>query len=151
MKKIIGAMLFVLLIIAGSVLNAGCSRAAPKIDSTPEVIPQTANVSSITIQDAYKLIQDNRDNPGFIIVDVRTADEFSSGHLANAVNIDFYSPDFKSNIDKLDRNKEYLIYCRTGIRGAAAIKIMKELGFTRVYNLAGGIVQWIDAGYPVLQ
>ena len=83
-----------------------------------------------------------------MIIDVRTADEFNSGHLAKAVNIDYYSPNFKSNIAKLDRNIEYLIYCRTGVRGAAATQIMLDIGFTRVYNLTGGILEWTKAGYP---
>jgi rhodanese-related sulfurtransferase len=97
------------------------------------------------------LIQNNKVNLDLIIIDVRTPDEFNGGHLANAININYYSPEFKSNIDKLDRNKEYLIYCRTGVRGTGATQIMIDLGFTRVYNLAGGIVQWIDAGYPTLK
>ena len=114
----------------------------------PTVTPPAVTVPTISTQDAFVLIQKN---PGLIIIDVRTPDEFNGGHLANAININYYSPEFKSNIDKLDRNKEYLIYCRTGVRGTGATQIMIDLGFTRVYNLAGGIVQWIDAGYPTLK
>jgi rhodanese-related sulfurtransferase len=111
----------------------------------------TASVPSISVQDAMALIQKNKNNPDFIIIDVRTVDEFNSGHLADAVNIDYYSPDFKTNISKLDRNKDYLIYCRTGIRGTASTRIMLDLGFTRVHNLSGGIVEWISAGFPTVK
>jgi rhodanese-related sulfurtransferase len=105
----------------------------------------------ISVQAAYDLIQKNKDNPDFIIIDVRTADEFNSGHLAGAVLLDYYSPYFKTTLDTLERNKEYLVYCKTGIRGTAAVRIMIDLGFNRVHNLSGGIVQWIEAGHPTVQ
>jgi rhodanese-related sulfurtransferase len=136
----------------------GVSQPASSPSSTPPLSPTPALTAAVTaadteinVQEAFSLIQRNKANPDFIIIDVRTAEEFDSGHLAGAVNIDFYSPDFKANLDKLERNKEYLIYCRTGIRGAAATRIMIELGFTMVHNLSGGIVQWIEAGYPTVK
>lgn len=85
-----------------------------------------------------------------MIIDVRTLEEFKSGHLADAVNIDYKSPDFRTNVDKLDRNKEYLIYCRSGARSAGAARVMLDLGFTRLHNLTSGITGWISAGYPTV-
>ena len=145
--------------------NVGCSEngavsVAPTNSTTsqannPSVLPQLGTpttsftaVSTINVQDAYKLIQNNKDNQNFVILDVRTNDEFKSGHINGAINIDYYSPDFKDKIIQLDRNKEYLVYCRTGIRAAASVQIMLDSGFTKVQNLSGGIVQWINAGYP---
>jgi rhodanese-related sulfurtransferase len=152
MKIIFWIQLIALLLVAGSGLIIGCRQSLQQTDSTSlTAVDPATNMSAISTRDAFILIQNNQDNPDFIIIDVRTAGEFAGGHIANAVNIDYYSPDFKSNLDKLDRNKEYLIYCRTGIRGAAAIKIMIELGFTRRYNLSGGIVQWVDDGYSILE
>jgi rhodanese-related sulfurtransferase len=121
---------------------------APPAETAPA---NTAVLTEIDVQSAHDLIRKNQDNPDFIIIDVRTATEFNNGHLAGAINIDFYSPDFKSSIDRLARNKEYLIYCLTGIRGAAAIRIMIDLGFNTVHNLSGGITQWMAAGYPTVQ
>jgi rhodanese-related sulfurtransferase len=118
---------------------------AATVSAAPVVTP---GVPSISVADAFSLIQANQGNPDFVIVDVRTSDEFNNGHLAGALNIDYYASDFKSNLDKLERAQEYLIYCRTGIRGAAAVGLMLELGFNRVHNLTGGIVQWNAAGYP---
>ena len=63
--------------------------------------------------------------------------------------IDFYSNTFEMELDKLDKNNSYLIYCRTGRRTGLTIDIMKDLGFFEVYNMLGGITQWIDQGYPV--
>ena len=101
-------------------------------------------------RDAYNLIQQNLNNPGFIIIDVRTADEFNSGHIAGAINIDYESPQFTADVSKLDKNKQYLVYCATGIRGAAATQIMISLGFKDVQNMAGGITAWIQDGYPTV-
>jgi phage shock protein E len=147
------------------VLNNSCAAAMPAsttpaspIVTPPSVLPSsiprtnTTSVSSVvvptmSVEDAHDLIQNNLDNPNFIIIDVRTADEFSGGQLTNAVDLDYYAPNFVSNVDKLDQNKKYLVYCQTGIRGAAATQILLDLGHTRVYNLMGGIVQWINAGY----
>lgn len=69
------------------------------------------------------------------ILDVRTEDEFSESHLKDAINIDFLSSDFKSKIEKLDRNKSYKVYCRSGNRSGKAEKLMKEIGFKNVENI----------------
>jgi rhodanese-related sulfurtransferase len=138
--------------IPGVTQPASSPSGTPPPNSTPALTAAiTAADTAISVQDAFTLIQQNKSNPDFVIIDVRTADEFNSGHLEGAVNIDFYSPDFKANLDKLERNKEYLIYCRTGIRGAAAIRIMLDIGFTMVRNMSGGIVQWNEAGYPTVK
>jgi rhodanese-related sulfurtransferase len=153
-------------LLISSTLNTGCTQAgpttaapSPSAFTQPAILPTgapkptettavTPAVPTINIQDAFKLIQNNQGNADFIIIDVRTADEFNNGHLASAINIDYYSSDFKPAVDKMDRSKTYLVYCRTGIRGEAATQIMVDLGFTRVQNLAGGIVEWVNAGYP---
>jgi rhodanese-related sulfurtransferase len=113
----------------------------------PTTTPSVIDVPTISTLDAYNLIQNNKDNPSFIIIDVRTVDEFNSGHIANAINMDYYAADFKSIIGKLDINKQYLVYCRTGIRGTGATQIMVDLDFKDVHNLLGGIVQWINDRY----
>ena len=114
----------------------------------PTVTPPAVTVPTISTQDAFVLIQKN---PGLIIIDVRTADEFNSEHIANAINMDYYSPDFKSIVDKLDKNKQYLIYCRSGVRGTGATKIMLDIGFKDIYNLTGGIIRWIQDGSPTVK
>ena len=101
---------------------------------------QIKNISSET---AKKLIEGNKDNKNFIILDVRTKEEFDSGHLENAVNLDMYSPDFQNQIDKLDKNKTYLVYCEKGGRSrACAEKIMTPMGFQDIYNLEHGFSEW---------
>lgn len=75
---------------------------------------------------------------GAVVLDVRTRGEFSEGHIPRAVHIDVMSPSFAGAIEKLDRNKTYLVYCRSGNRSGQACSIMTAKGF-KAYNLAGGI------------
>ncbi len=86
-----------------------------------------------------------------IILDVRTSEEFQMGHIKNAHNIDFYSPDFVTKISQLDKNKTYFIYCHSGNRSGQTFSLMKKLGFTTVYNLQYGINDWKQNNFPLVQ
>lgn len=78
-----------------------------------------------------------------VILDVRTENEFSEGIIASAVNIDINSGQhFVNALDALDREKEYFVYCRSGMRSAKACEIMNQLGFEKAYSLTGGIIEW---------
>ena len=98
-----------------------------------------------------ELIQNNQGNMDFIIIDVRTPEEFSEAHIGNSINIDFYSETFREDLDRLDKGKTYFIYCRSGNRSGQAMQITKELGFKEVYNLSVGIKEWISAGLPIVK
>ena len=134
-----------LLLVTGVVLAGGC--ALTKIE-TPKQETPTKIIEHISPQDASTLIQENQNNPGFVIIDVRTPEEFAEGYIENAINIDFYAETFRDDIYQLDKNKTYLIYCRSGRRSADALGIKAEFGFTEVYNLLGGIIDWKAAGLP---
>ena len=84
-----------------------------------------------------------------VLIDIRTVEEYNSGKIAGATNLDFYSSFFRADLDLLDKNKTYLIYCRSSSRSSYAINIMKDLGFSEVYELRGGINNWMSAGLPV--
>ena len=71
-----------------------------------------------------------------VLLDVRTPEEYMSGSVPNSINIDVMDTDFKTKIDILDKNKEYIVYCRSGNRSTIASSIMATNGFLRVYNLA---------------
>lgn len=96
------------------------------------------------------MIDANLDNTDFVILDVRTPEEFSDGHLKNATLMDFYESSFSDDLAKLDKEKTYLVYCRTGSRSAQAAEMMIELGFKNVYNMVGGIIQWRELGYETV-
>ena len=76
-----------------------------------------------------------------MLIDVRTPAEFASGSIKNAKNIDVLSPDFKKQLNSLDKEKEYFLFCRSGNRSGQGCSTMAEQGF-KVYNLKGGIDAW---------
>lgn len=84
--------------------------------------------------------------PNAQLIDVRSPKEFDSDHLEGAVNIDYNSPEFKSEIEKLDKSKPTFVYCLSGGRSASAIQTMKELGFTNLTELEGGMLKWRNSG-----
>ncbi|WP_029038439.1 rhodanese-like domain-containing protein [Salinimicrobium xinjiangense] len=78
-----------------------------------------------------------------VILDVRTEAEVEEGHLPGAKNIDIYKgQEFIDEIDQLDRDKNYYVYCRSGARSAQACTLMDQKGFKTTYNLLGGFSQW---------
>ena len=109
---------------------------------------QTQIFKDVTPKEASALIQKNNENPEFIILDVRTPEEFANGHIENAVNLDYYVKTFLDDLDRLDKTKTYLIYCRTGSRSGKAFKFMKDLKFQKVYHMVGGIKRWQAEGLP---
>lgn len=86
-----------------------------------------------------------------VVLDVRTPDEFRSGHLKNAVNVDYTAPDFEQQLAKLDRLKPYLLHCAGGGRSTKALPVLQKLGFEDVRHLDGGIQAWQNAKLPVVK
>ena len=115
--------------------------------AAPDQEAQIQIIEDITTPEALALIENNRNNPEFVIIDVRTPEEFAEGHIENAVNIDFYSATFRDDLDKLDKDKTYLIYCRSGRRSGLAVPMMQELDFMEVYDMLGGIARWTAEGF----
>jgi rhodanese-related sulfurtransferase len=78
-----------------------------------------------------------------VILDVRTEEEYNDGIIPDAINIDIYQgPVFMSEVESLDKSKNYYVYCRSGARSAKACEVMNELGIENTFNLAGGIMAW---------
>ena len=82
------------------------------------------------------------------LIDVRTPDEFNEFHIAGALNIDVNGAGFEEAITALNRAKPLFVYCRGGVRSMKAAEIMEREGFKTIYNLAGGITEWIEKGRP---
>ncbi|CAM4232501.1 rhodanese-like domain-containing protein [Gillisia hiemivivida] len=83
------------------------------------------------------------DDKNAVILDVRTEEEFIEGYIPTATNIDIYKGQgFLDEIEKLDKSKNYYVYCRSGARSAQACALMKQQGFDSAYNLMGGITDW---------
>ena len=134
-------LLVLCLLILPLIIISGCAN---QKDTNLE----TQIIRDTTTEEAYTLIQDNHDNPDFAIIDVRTPKEYAAGRIANSINIDFYSKSFRDDLNKLDKEKKYLIYCKSGNRSGKSRDIMRNLNFTEVYNMLGGMVQWEADGLP---
>ncbi|WP_243652284.1 rhodanese-like domain-containing protein [Mariniflexile fucanivorans] len=81
-------------------------------------------------------------DPSVQLIDVRTANEFKSGHIKSATNIDYYSSNFSNQMSKLNKEKPVYIYCRSGNRSIKAANLLAKLGFTEIYDLEGGFLNW---------
>jgi len=155
-KDLIVLALLVSLVI-GAMLIGGCVGKETEIPpEEPEIAPPTPETptliaKSITPQEAFNLIQQNQGNPDFAIIDLRFPESFASEHIENAINLDYYSENFRHELDKLDRGKIYLIYCLNGTQSRSALDMMAELNFTEVYTISGGLNQWKEVGLATIQ
>lgn len=133
--------------VAATLTLTGCSTPASQ-STTPAASGQQATASYRTLDATAfaALVQ----QPGTVVLDVRTPAEYAAGHLAEAVNIDVNAADFPTRIAGLDKAVTYAVYCRSGNRSAAALEAMKAAGFTRADHLGGGIGAWQSAGLPVV-
>ncbi len=110
---------------------------------TPEAVQKQAPVAApFQNVDAGTLQKMTQENPGVVLLDVRTAQEVASGIIPGAVHIDISRPDFIEKINQLDKSKSYVVYCRSGRRSVSACNMMANEGFQQLYNLQGGILSW---------
>jgi rhodanese-related sulfurtransferase len=123
----------VMALIASALLLAGCSSSTGAIDLG--VTEFSAKVAEA----------------GVITLDVRTPGEFAEGHVEGARLIDFQSGNFENEIAALDKNATYAIYCRSGNRSGQAVKVMQDAGFTNVFSMNGGVIDWANAGFPLVK
>ncbi len=86
-----------------------------------------------------------------VIIDVREAHEFSGGHIPGAQHISRGMLEFKADSHPAlkDKNREILVYCKTGGRAALAAQQLKKMGYSNVHSIQGGMDAWVDAGHPV--
>jgi rhodanese-related sulfurtransferase len=110
---------------------------------------QTANTTVVTNLSAerFKAIIENDKNG--VLIDLRTTDEINRGFIKGAVQLNFLAKDAEQQLDKLDKNKTYYIYCASGGRSSDAAEYMEKSGFKRVYNLEKGFSDWAKKGFPV--
>ena len=92
-------------------------------------------------QEQWKEALENDENA--VILDVRTEAEYIEGFIPEAKNLDIYKgQDFLNEVGKLDKEKSYYVYCRSGARSSQACALMNQQGIENTYNLMGGIAEW---------
>lgn len=89
------------------------------------------------------------DDPDALVLDVRTAAEFTQARLPRAVNIDFYGPTLQTDLSELDTDQPVLLYCRSGNRSGHLHALLADLGFRDVIDVDGGIIAWANADLPL--
>jgi rhodanese-related sulfurtransferase len=100
-------------------------------------------------KEAFIKIEKHRDDQDFVVLDVRTHGEYQTEHLENALLLDVNSNDFEGELDKMDKDKTYFVYCKAGRRSLNAIKLMKKDGYENLININGGIDKWKSKRLPV--
>ncbi len=136
--------------IALALAFTGCSATTDDASggaSSPSQIaaPQPGSVSLLAPADFAAAAE----QPGVVLLDVRTPQEYADGHLDGATNVDLNAPDFADRMAELDPDLTYAVYCRSGNRSATATAFMLQEGFAAPYELRGGILAWQSAGLPV--
>ena len=108
----------------------------------------TARQEPIFVSVSSKQFEKEIEDKKAVILDIRTPEEFEKGRIGGAINIDFYEPHFWDKLSELDKDRAYKIYCNSGRKSKDAIQIMRELGFTNVKELSGGIEDWVSRNFP---
>jgi phage shock protein E len=137
-KKLLSAAMCSLLLIA---LLEGCiaGRGGSSGNQT---------IESVSLEEAFALMDDHLGDDDFVIVDLRPAEQYGSGHIQNAINIDYQSDDFVEELGALEREYIYLLYSQTERVSGKVLGKMAALGFKEVYSLRGGMEHWELVGLP---
>lgn len=102
----------------------------------------------IDVVEGKQIIDSKLGSPDFDLIDVRTPEEYRASHIDGSKHIELQ--DLENHLGGLDKNKYYLVYCRSGKRSDMAAKIMRARGFGKVSNLLGGILAWTARSFPTI-
>jgi rhodanese-related sulfurtransferase len=99
-----------------------------------------AKMADLSQKDWTKQLEEDNNK---VVLDVRTQEEIDLGIIPNAIHIDIYKGQgFIDEVEKLDKTKNYYVYCRSGGRSGQACSVMSQLGFKNAFNLVGGFNEW---------
>jgi phage shock protein E len=105
-------------------------------------------IKNVDAKTAAKLLSADTN---IVVIDVRTPEEFTAGHIAGATNVNFKGGQFPAAVEKLDREKTYLVHCAVGGRSKRSLEVFKNLGFKSIVHLDDGLKGWEAAGKPVVK
>ena len=105
----------------------------------------TPRVEIITVQEMKEVLQEE----SVQLIDVRTRNEYATNHIKNAKNIVYQGDDWEEQVASLDKEKPVYVYCKKGGRSAKCASLLEQAGFEKVYDLNGGISQWMAEGNEV--
>ncbi|WP_378177314.1 rhodanese-like domain-containing protein [Aquimarina sp. SS2-1] len=128
----------ILTLIFFSILLLNCKDANNK---------DAAVVELITVEEMDSLLEMEKVQ----LIDVRTPNEYAEGHIEGAINIDFSDENFETLISEVDKSKPVAVYCGRGGRSNKCSSYMKKAGFTKIYDLDGGITEWKYKGKDLVK
>lgn len=137
----------IIYLIAFFVVAQSCSAKKENTLSNSVVSDSTSKIDNLDAAEFKAKVESGNGT----ILDVRTSGEVAQGYIANAVIIDLYDQDFIEKISKLGKDKEMYVYCASGIRSVQAAEILQQNGFTKIYNLRDGLVDWHRNEYPLVR
>ncbi len=142
-KKIV--LLLALTFIAFAAGKYGTAYFLNKPGTGTKAAETGTNLKSLNPDQFYSELSSGK----YTLLDIRTQEEYAAGHLNNAKLVDYYkTKEFSNYLKSLDKNGNYLIYCRSGNRSKEALKLMKDMGFSNAAELDGGYQAWVDKGLP---
>jgi rhodanese-related sulfurtransferase len=132
-----------------ALLSMGCAQTTTEGETAPATTSETAAPEKEKPQASFQNISAAdfksfmAEHPDAVVLDVRTEPEINQGIVPGAQHFDVKLPNFAQEIQALDKDKDYLVYCRSGRRSVAACKIMADQGFTKLFNMEGGYMEWV--------
>ena len=142
MIKIYTPFLFLLFLLTLACTPTTEAQQETKEEATTVVQQKPAPIHEILSQADFKK---ELSEEGIVLLDVRTPQEFATGHIEGAINVNVLANDFKTQLEALDldKGKKVLVYCKSGIRSGRASKAMEEMGFLQIKDLEGGYRAWV--------
>jgi len=122
-----------------------CTGSANPEATKEQIVQQTETIVDVNVAQFKELMSSEQG----VILDVRTPEEWAEGVIEGAQKMNYYDDDFATQTEGLDKSKTVFVYCKAGGRSASAAEVLKEKGFTKIYNLDGGMTAWLEQGNPV--
>lgn len=119
-------------------LLTSCSYLFPELTS-----------EKIDTKEAYAFLKNHKSDEDVMLIDLRSKEEFDKSHIENAVNMDYSQTTFPAAIEKLDREKRYILIDRSQNKSMNTAELMKELRFDKVHIVIGGWEEWNKQGVPL--
>ncbi len=141
--KSTGSFCFTLLLSIGVITTSCNSGTAQNEKESEDKVEEVVDAHYQNIDVAK--FDELRANNEYVLLDVRTPKEIAAGKVPDAVELDFFDPSFDTKLGQLAKDKEYLIYCKSGGRSSKAAQMMIDKGYHNVYNLNGGYTSWFAA------
>lgn len=137
--KTLSQLFIAFALVAGSSLVLAQSKVSD-FDQPLSILPKNDHLN---VHEAEELLKENSD---LVLLDIRKQGEYKKEHIANAIHADYFSKDFNMKLAGLDKDKPYVVYCKSGTRSDETVRRMNELGISQVHIIGGGFRAWRAAG-----